>query len=133
QANEKVRCTRSDHEQRKDEHIHESQKVSKCRASDQTKRSNTIFYSDKKSPSFTIQHCLDKTRANRNVTTDDSTNPVIWTAVISEFPVHECVFRGDVRCLYSLIRTQNIAHKDMHGELVACSVLRLNSHCCLQF
>lgn len=32
------------------------------------------------------------------------------------YPVHECVFRGDVRRLSSLIRTQNIAQKDVHGE-----------------
>lgn len=34
----------------------------------------------------------------------------------SVYPVHECVFRGDVRKLSSLIRTQNIAQKDVHGE-----------------
>uniref|UniRef100_A0A673JP06 Ankyrin repeat domain-containing protein 13C-like n=1 Tax=Sinocyclocheilus rhinocerous TaxID=307959 RepID=A0A673JP06_9TELE len=32
------------------------------------------------------------------------------------YPVHECVFRGDVRRLSSLIRTQNIAQKDLHGN-----------------
>uniref|UniRef100_A0A8C4SPY4 Ankyrin repeat domain 13C n=1 Tax=Erpetoichthys calabaricus TaxID=27687 RepID=A0A8C4SPY4_ERPCA len=32
------------------------------------------------------------------------------------FPVHECVFKGDVRKLSSLIRTQNIAQKDIHGN-----------------
>ncbi|XP_059393062.1 ankyrin repeat domain-containing protein 13C [Carassius carassius] len=32
------------------------------------------------------------------------------------YPVHECVFRGDVRRLSSLIRTQNIAQKDVHGN-----------------
>ncbi|KAI2658918.1 Ankyrin repeat domain-containing protein 13C [Labeo rohita] len=34
----------------------------------------------------------------------------------SAYPVHECVFRGDVRRLSSLIRTQNIAQKDLHGN-----------------
>uniref|UniRef100_A0A672LND4 Uncharacterized protein n=2 Tax=Sinocyclocheilus grahami TaxID=75366 RepID=A0A672LND4_SINGR len=34
------------------------------------------------------------------------------------YPVHECVFRGDVRRLSSLIRTQNIAQKDLHGEIL---------------
>uniref|UniRef100_A0A4W5RBZ2 Ankyrin repeat domain 13C n=1 Tax=Hucho hucho TaxID=62062 RepID=A0A4W5RBZ2_9TELE len=33
-----------------------------------------------------------------------------------DFPVHECVFKGDVRRLSSLIRTQNIAQKDLHGN-----------------
>uniref|UniRef100_A0A4W5NAA2 Ankyrin repeat domain 13C n=1 Tax=Hucho hucho TaxID=62062 RepID=A0A4W5NAA2_9TELE len=35
---------------------------------------------------------------------------------IFNFPVHECVFKGDVRRLSSLIRTQNIAQKDIHGN-----------------
>lgn len=32
------------------------------------------------------------------------------------FPLHECVYRGDVRRLSSLIRSENIAQKDLHGE-----------------
>lgn len=35
----------------------------------------------------------------------------------SLYPVHECVFKGDVRRLSSLIRTHNIGQKDNHGEL----------------
>lgn len=34
----------------------------------------------------------------------------------SSYPVHECVFKGDVRRLSSLIRTHNIGQKDNHGE-----------------
>uniref|UniRef100_A0A7N8YJE4 Ankyrin repeat domain-containing protein 13C-like n=1 Tax=Mastacembelus armatus TaxID=205130 RepID=A0A7N8YJE4_9TELE len=34
----------------------------------------------------------------------------------SEFPVHECVFKGDVRRLSSLIRTHSISQKDVHGN-----------------
>lgn len=45
---------------------------------------------------------------------DNNKNPVIRTG--ADFPVHECVFEGDVRRLSSLIRTQNIAQKDVHGE-----------------
>ncbi|XP_042191739.1 ankyrin repeat domain-containing protein 13C isoform X2 [Callorhinchus milii] len=33
-----------------------------------------------------------------------------------DFPVHECVFKGDIRRLSSLIRTRNIAQKDLHGN-----------------
>ncbi|KAF4797649.1 Ankyrin repeat domain-containing protein 13C [Turdus rufiventris] len=33
------------------------------------------------------------------------------------FPVHECVFKGDVRRLSALIRTQGIAQKDSHVPL----------------
>ncbi|XP_060062403.1 ankyrin repeat domain-containing protein 13C isoform X2 [Erinaceus europaeus] len=32
------------------------------------------------------------------------------------FPVHECVFKGDVRRLSALIRTHNIGQKDSHGN-----------------
>ncbi|GCC32845.1 hypothetical protein chiPu_0011309 [Chiloscyllium punctatum] len=31
-----------------------------------------------------------------------------------DFPVHECVFKGDIRRLSSSIRTHNIAQKDLH-------------------
>lgn len=34
----------------------------------------------------------------------------------AQFPVHECVFKGDVRRLSALIRTQGIGQKDSHGE-----------------
>uniref|UniRef100_A0AAQ5YC08 Ankyrin repeat domain 13C n=1 Tax=Amphiprion ocellaris TaxID=80972 RepID=A0AAQ5YC08_AMPOC len=45
---------------------------------------------------------------------DNNKNPVLRTG--HDFPVHECVFKGDVRRLSSLIRTQNIAQKDVHGN-----------------
>uniref|UniRef100_F6XNE1 Ankyrin repeat domain-containing protein 13C n=1 Tax=Monodelphis domestica TaxID=13616 RepID=F6XNE1_MONDO len=32
------------------------------------------------------------------------------------YPVHECVFKGDVKRLSSLIRTHQIAQKDLHGN-----------------
>uniref|UniRef100_A0A8C4Q9V4 Ankyrin repeat domain 13C n=1 Tax=Eptatretus burgeri TaxID=7764 RepID=A0A8C4Q9V4_EPTBU len=32
------------------------------------------------------------------------------------YPVHECVFRGDLRRLSLLIRTHGMAHKDVHGN-----------------
>lgn len=34
----------------------------------------------------------------------------------AHFPVHECVFKGDVRRLSALIRTQGIGQKDSHGK-----------------
>ncbi|XP_042320107.1 ankyrin repeat domain-containing protein 13C-like [Sceloporus undulatus] len=37
-------------------------------------------------------------------------------APATQFPVHECVFKGDVRRLSALIRTQGIGQKDSHGE-----------------
>lgn len=48
------------------------------------------------------------------------TNPIAVVADGSNcpahYPVHECVFKGDVRRLSSLIRTHNIGQKDNHGE-----------------
>ncbi|XP_031721071.1 ankyrin repeat domain-containing protein 13C-like [Anarrhichthys ocellatus] len=48
--------------------------------------------------------------------TDDNKNPIILTSEDLEFPVHECVFKGDVRRLSSLIRTHSISQKDVHGN-----------------
>uniref|UniRef100_A0ACB8F345 Uncharacterized protein n=1 Tax=Sphaerodactylus townsendi TaxID=933632 RepID=A0ACB8F345_9SAUR len=36
----------------------------------------------------------------------------------AQFPVHECVFKGDVRRLSALIRTQGIGQKDSHANTV---------------
>lgn len=53
------------------------------------------------------------------------TNPIAVVAdggsCPAHYPVHECVFKGDVRRLSSLIRTHNIGQKDNHGE--ECSPL----------
>ncbi|KAG9274605.1 ankyrin repeat domain-containing protein 13C [Astyanax mexicanus] len=43
-------------------------------------------------------------------------NKTTDTPTTTEFPVHECVYKGDVRRLSSLIRTENIAQKDLHGN-----------------
>ncbi|KAK9538556.1 hypothetical protein VZT92_003718 [Zoarces viviparus] len=48
--------------------------------------------------------------------TDNNKNPIILTREDLEFPVHECVFKGDVRRLSSLIRTHSISQKDVHGN-----------------
>uniref|UniRef100_A0A669DWK6 Ankyrin repeat domain-containing protein 13C n=1 Tax=Oreochromis niloticus TaxID=8128 RepID=A0A669DWK6_ORENI len=47
---------------------------------------------------------------------DNNKNPIILTSDDLEFPVHECVFKGDVRRLSSLIRTHSISQKDVHGN-----------------
>ncbi|XP_028832315.1 ankyrin repeat domain-containing protein 13C-A-like isoform X2 [Denticeps clupeoides] len=47
---------------------------------------------------------------------DDNSNPVALGPGGSHFPVHECVFEGDVRRLSSLIRTHSITQKDVHGN-----------------
>ncbi|RVE61753.1 hypothetical protein OJAV_G00175800 [Oryzias javanicus] len=47
---------------------------------------------------------------------DKNKNPIILTNEELQFPVHECVFKGDVRRLSSLIRTHSIIQKDVHGN-----------------
>ncbi|KAK0131495.1 Ankyrin repeat domain-containing protein 13C-A [Merluccius polli] len=60
------------------------------------------------------------------VVDDDNKNPVLR----ADFPVHECVFKGDVRRLSSLIRTQNIAQKDVHGNTpLHLAVMMGNKEC----
>lgn len=50
------------------------------------------------------------------IVSDNNKNPIILTSDDLQFPVHECVFKGDVRRLSSLIRTHSISQKDMHGK-----------------
>lgn len=45
----------------------------------------------------------------------------------SLYPVHECVFKGDVRRLSSLIRTHNIGQKDNHGKLCLVCLISVPS------
>ncbi|XP_072245488.1 ankyrin repeat domain-containing protein 13C-A isoform X2 [Leuresthes tenuis] len=85
-------------------------------------RASKIFSNHKliKSPSTQQQQPNQQSQINANSNTlstsdvidDNNKNPIIRTG--QDFPVHECVFKGDVRRLSSLIRTQNIAQKDIH-------------------
>jgi len=36
---------------------------------------------------------------------------------IQEYPMHECVFRGDKKELSKLLRTHDVTQKDKHGML----------------
>ena len=36
--------------------------------------------------------------------------------LIMTYPLHECVFRNDIRQLSSLLRTSDISQKDKHGK-----------------
>ncbi|XP_061539547.1 ankyrin repeat domain-containing protein 13C-B-like isoform X2 [Phycodurus eques] len=56
----------------------------------------------------------NNTLSSADVVDDSNKNPIIRSG--QDFPVHECVFKGDVRRLSSLIRTQNISQKDVHGN-----------------
>ncbi|XP_038859963.1 ankyrin repeat domain-containing protein 13C-like isoform X2 [Salvelinus namaycush] len=96
-----------------------------------TPNGTTITYKSNKNHNKTVKPMalqqqlsnINATNANQSVCTiidDYNKNPIILTNgnedLNLEFPVHECVFRGDVRRLSSLIRTQNISQKDVHGN-----------------
>lgn len=125
---EKVRSLRKDHKPSKDEDLLQPDEEAATGTFSTNKTNNKskaskIFSNHKliKSPS-TQQHQNQQSQINANTNTlstadvvdDNNKNPIIRTG--EDFPVHECVFKGDVRRLSSLIRTQNIAQKDVHGE-----------------
>lgn len=82
-------------------------------------KSNKAFQKSVKSSALQQQQQLNANNINGNasVVNDDNKNPIILTSEELEFPVHECVFKGDVRRLSSLIRTHSISQKDVHGNL----------------
>uniref|UniRef100_A0A668AN58 Ankyrin repeat domain 13C n=1 Tax=Myripristis murdjan TaxID=586833 RepID=A0A668AN58_9TELE len=127
---EKIRSLRKDQKPSKEEDLLEPDEEAATGTFTTTKansksRASKIFSNHKliKSPSTQQQqHQNQQSQINANTNTlsttdvvdDNNKNPIIRTG--QDFPVHECVFKGDVRRLSSLIRTQNIAQKDVHGE-----------------
>ncbi|XP_053369449.1 ankyrin repeat domain-containing protein 13C [Clarias gariepinus] len=140
---EKIRSLRKDHKPGKDEDLLEPDEEAATgtfTASSRTNgkgKSNKIFSNHKISKPGSQnslhhhhhhhhhhhQQQQQQTLINANTTNgvsapetvdDKNKNPIIRSA--DDFPVHECVFKGDVRRLSSLIRTQNIAQKDLHGN-----------------
>ncbi|XP_053489903.1 ankyrin repeat domain-containing protein 13C [Ictalurus furcatus] len=136
---EKIRSLRKDHKPGKDEDLLEpdeeaatgtftssssSTTTSTTTRTNSKGKGNKIFTNHKliKSASQHSHNHQQQTHINANTngitapeTVDDKNkNPIIRSA--DDFPVHECVFKGDVRRLSSLIRTQNIAQKDVHGN-----------------
>lgn len=125
---EKIRSLRKDQRPRQDEDLLEPDEeaatgtfaVPKANKS----RASKIFSNHRliKSPSTQQQSQVNAnsntapatTTTTTEVIDDNNRNPIVRTGL--DFPVHECVFKGDVRRLSSLIRTQNIAQKDVHGE-----------------
>uniref|UniRef100_A0A3Q1I9B1 Ankyrin repeat domain-containing protein n=1 Tax=Anabas testudineus TaxID=64144 RepID=A0A3Q1I9B1_ANATE len=125
---EKVRSLRKDHRPSKDEDLLEPDEeaatgtFSASKANNKS-RASKIFSNHKLvKSSSTQQQQNQQSQINANTNTlstsdvidDNNKNPIIRTG--QDFPVHECVFKGDVRRLSSLIRTQNIAQKDIHGN-----------------
>lgn len=120
---EKIRSLRKDHGLSKDEELLEPDEEAATGTftvpkTNNKSRASKIFSNHKliKSPSTQQQQINAKTKSlpTSDVIDDNNKNPIIRTGL--DFPVHECVFKGDVRRLSSLIRTQNIAQKDVHGE-----------------
>ncbi|XP_041134183.1 ankyrin repeat domain-containing protein 13C-A-like isoform X2 [Polyodon spathula] len=118
---EKIRSLRKDHKPSKDEEFLEvDEEAATGTFTSTTRKASKIFTNHKliKSPSVQKQQSQINANTNTNTTietVDDSNkNPIIRK--VQDFPVHECVFQGDVRRLSSLIRTHNISLKDMHGN-----------------
>ncbi|XP_017281409.1 ankyrin repeat domain-containing protein 13C [Kryptolebias marmoratus] len=80
-------------------------------------KSNKAFHKSVKTSALQEQLNANNINGNTSVLAEDSNkNPIILTSDDLEFPVHECVFKGDVRRLSSLIRTHSISQKDVHGN-----------------
>ncbi|XP_013885663.1 ankyrin repeat domain-containing protein 13C [Austrofundulus limnaeus] len=80
-------------------------------------KSNKAFHKSVKPSALQEQLNANNINGNTSVVAEDSNkNPIILTSDDLEFPVHECVFKGDVRRLSSLIRTHSISQKDVHGN-----------------
>lgn len=125
---EKIRSLRKDHRPSQDDDLLEPDEEAAIGTFTTSKtnnksRASRIFSNHKlvKSASTQQQQQKQNQHVNANstlsladVVDDNNKNPIIRSG--QDFPVHECVFKGDVRRLSSLIRTQNISQKDMHGE-----------------
>lgn len=81
-------------------------------------KSNKAFQKSVKPSAQLQQQQLNANNINGNasIVNDNNKNPIIFTNEDLQFPVHECVFKGDVRRLSSLIRTHTISQKDVHGK-----------------
>uniref|UniRef100_A0A3Q3W590 Ankyrin repeat domain-containing protein n=1 Tax=Mola mola TaxID=94237 RepID=A0A3Q3W590_MOLML len=122
---EKIHSLRKDHTPSKYEDLVEPDEDSTTATfavpkTNNKSRASKIFSNHKLIRSPSTQQQQSQINANTNglsasdVIDDNNKNPIIRTGL--DFPVHECVFKGDVRRLSSLIRTQDIAQKDVHGN-----------------
>uniref|UniRef100_A0A8C5D5R6 Ankyrin repeat domain-containing protein n=1 Tax=Gouania willdenowi TaxID=441366 RepID=A0A8C5D5R6_GOUWI len=104
---EKIRSLRKDQRPNKDEDLLEpDEEAATGTFTTTTSKSNNKSRASK----IFSNHKLVKSPSNQQQQQQNQQSQ------INDFPVHECVFKGDVRRLSSLIRTQNIAQKDMHGN-----------------
>uniref|UniRef100_A0AAY4EWB2 Ankyrin repeat domain-containing protein n=1 Tax=Denticeps clupeoides TaxID=299321 RepID=A0AAY4EWB2_9TELE len=105
---EKVRSLRKDHKPSKEEDLLEPDEE----AATGTFAASTRTGSKGKANKIFSNHKLIRSASTQQH--HNQQNPVVRAA--DDFPVHECVFKGDVRRLSSLIRTRSIAQKDVHGN-----------------
>ncbi|XP_068460183.1 ankyrin repeat domain-containing protein 13C-like [Clinocottus analis] len=120
---EKIRAVRKDHNKpNKNEEITDAYDET-SNGTDNHFKSNKVF--QKAAKTSTLQQQQQQQQHNENNingnpssvdTVDSNKNPIILTSEDLEFPVHECVFKEDVRRLSSLIRTHSITQKDVHGN-----------------
>uniref|UniRef100_A0AAX7TIV6 Ankyrin repeat domain-containing protein n=1 Tax=Astatotilapia calliptera TaxID=8154 RepID=A0AAX7TIV6_ASTCA len=119
---EKIRTMRKDHKKpnKNDEIMDTYDETSNGTISNGTGKhfkSNKAFQKSIKTSAQQQQQLnANNINGNSSVVSDNNKNPIILTSDDLEFPVHECVFKGDVRRLSSLIRTHSISQKDVHGN-----------------
>uniref|UniRef100_I3JT60 Ankyrin repeat domain-containing protein 13C n=1 Tax=Oreochromis niloticus TaxID=8128 RepID=I3JT60_ORENI len=124
---EKIRTMRKDHKKpnKNDEIMDTYDETSNGTISNGTSKhfkSNKAFQKSIKTSALQQQQLnANNINGNSSVVSDNNKNPIILTSDDLEFPVHECVFKGDVRRLSSLIRTHSISQKDVHE----CALLLL--------
>ncbi|XP_063795166.1 ankyrin repeat domain-containing protein 13C isoform X2 [Pseudophryne corroboree] len=101
---EKIRSLRRDHKPCKDEELLEPDEEA-------TAGGGTVTRGGKnKSGKGFSNHRLIRPPSQQALTGDGESKPG------SQYPVHECVFKGDIRRLSSLIRSHSISQKDSHGN-----------------
>lgn len=124
---EKIRTMRKDHNKiNKNEEImdtyDESSNGTITNGTDNHFKSNKAFQKSVKTSTLQqqLQHNANNINGNPlsigTTVSDNNKNTIILTTEDLDFPVHECVFKGDVRRLSSLIRTHSISQKDVHGK-----------------
>lgn len=114
---EKIRTMRKDHNKT-------NKNDEKLDSYDETSNGSSNHFKSNKAfqKSSALQQQLNENNINGNpssidtIVSDNNKNPIILTSSVFDFPVHECVFKGDVRRLSSLIRTHSISQKDVHGN-----------------
>lgn len=99
---EKIRSLRRDHKPCKDEELLEPDEEATAGGTFTRKNRNSKSLSN---------HRVSRAPSNPAITGGDGE-----AKAGTYYPVHECVFKGDIRRLSSLIRTHSISQKDNHGQ-----------------